>query len=462
MAEILIIDDDKDMSFTLCRMVEGMGHTATDAFTLKEGLAKAATRRFAIVFLDVRLPDGNGLSIIPRLQEKSVPPEIIIVTAYGDPGGAELALKSGVWDYLTKPLELNEMRLSVTRALQYRREKERIAAPVALNRCGIVGECAQMLNCIDLLAQAATSDASVLVTGETGTGKELMARAIHVNSARSKGPFVVVDCAALPEQLVESMLFGHVKGAFTGADRAREGLVKQADGGTLFLDEVGELPRQLQKRFLRVLQERRFRPVGHHCEIQSDFRLVAATNRDLENRVAIRSFRKDLLFRLRTIRIDLPPLRARGTDVKALIHYHTARLCERYEIAPKGYSPECMTALTAYTWPGNVREMVNTLESVITAARSEPTIYAKHLPTEIRIHIAAQALKDKDQTIDSALDEEEEALPGFKEFVATAKRHYLETLMQQTRGDTRRACKIAGLPRSTLYDQLKKAGIDLS
>lgn len=462
MAEILIIDDDKDMSFTLCRMVDGMGHVSQDAFTLKEGLAKAAAGRFDIVFLDVRLPDGNGLSIIPKLQETPAPPEIIIVTAYGDPGGAELALKSGVWDYLTKPLELNEIRLSVTRALQYRQEKHRQAAPLSLDRCGIVGDSPRMKQCIDLLAQAATSEVGVLVTGETGTGKELFARAIHVNSARSKCRFVVVDCAALPDKLVESILFGHLKGAFTGASSAREGLIKEADGGTLFLDEIGELPLHLQKNFLRVLQERRFRPVGHNRELRSDFRLVAATNRDLDHMVAQGDFRQDLLFRIRTLMIELPPLKERGPDIKELIFYHTNRLCERYEIAPKGYSPECLTALTTYTWPGNVRELVNTLENTITAALHEPTIYAKHLPTEVRIQIAAKVLEEKRQTEVAAGGGDHRPLPTFKDYMSEAKRQYLEDLMQKAKGDTRRACDIADLPRSTLYDQLKKAGIPLS
>ncbi len=462
MAEILIIDDDKDMAFTLCRMVEGMGHASVDAFTLKEGLEKAAAGRFDVIFLDVKLPDGNGLSIIPDLQENPSPPEIIIVTAYGDPGGAELALRNGVWDYLTKPLELNEMRLSLTRALQYRHEKQKIMAPVAVNRCGIAGQSPQMQKCIEQLAQAAGSDAGVLITGETGTGKELFARAIHANSVRSQRRFVVVDCAALPEQLVESILFGHVRGAFTGADSARDGLVKQADGGTLFLDEIGELPLHLQKGFLRVLQERRFRPVGHSREIESDFRLVAATNRNLEQMVTQGSFRKDLFYRIRTLVINLPPLRKRPGDIRDLILYHTARLCDQYSVAPKGYSPECLEALTRYPWPGNVRELVNTLESTMAAVRNEPTIYAKHLPMEIRIQMASMALEDKSKQEKLPRQNTPQRLPTFQDLIVQTKYRYFQDLMVQTGGDIGKACEISGLPRSTLYDQLKKVGISLA
>lgn len=465
MAQILIIDDDRDMSFTLCRMVEDMGHTPTEAFTLKEGLEKATDREFDIIFLDVRLPDGNGLSIIPRLQESSLPPEIIIVTAYGDPGGAELALKNGVWDYLTKPLELNEMRLSVTRALQYRQEKQKSLSPVAVSRCGIIGESPQIQKAIDLLAQAASSDAGVLVTGETGTGKELFARAVHANSPRCKHRFVVVDCAALPEQLVESILFGHVKGAFTGADSARDGLIKEADGGTLFLDEIGELPLDLQKGFLRVLQEYRFRPVGHSREIKSNFRLVAATNRDLEKMVEEGAFRKDLLFRIRTLVIRIPPLRERPADIKDLIVHHTANLCDRYQVALKGYSPECIETLMQYVWPGNVRELINTLESTITSALKEPTIYAKHLPMEIRLKMASLALEEKakqSKAESKSAHSPPQSMPTYQKMINENKRRYLMELMAHTQGDTLKACKIAGLPRSTLYDQLKKMGIDRS
>ena len=458
MAQILIIDDDRDMSFTLCGMVEHMNHNSTAAYTLSEGLDKALSDRFDIVFLDVRLPDGNGLGAIPQLQKGIAPPEIIIVTAHGDPGGAELALKEGVWDYLTKPLSLDDLRLSLSRALQYRQQKIICNKPVAVNRCGIVGDSSQLGGCIDKLAQAASMDAGILITGETGTGKELFARAIHANSVRAPGHFVAVDCAALPEQLVESILFGHVKGAFTGANEARAGLIKEADGGTLFLDEVGELPLHLQKAFLRVLQEHKFRPVGMKNEEKSDFRVVAATNQDLNGMIEKGLFRKDLLFRIRTLVIDLPPLRERTEDINDLVLYHTARICDRYGIGPKGFSSEYLEVFKKYSWPGNVRELVNTLENSITAAGSEPTIYAKHLPLEIRIHMKALALerlrKNPDENI--SVEARSRRLPKMNMFVDNAKRQYLHDLMRQTDGNVRRACEVSGLSKSTLYDQLKK------
>ena len=244
--------------------------------------------RHDLVLLDVGLPDGNGLDAIERLRGVESAPQIIIITDENSRNGAELAIRSGAWDYIQKPGSIHDITLSIIRALEYREQRNaeaRAPASRVLKLDGIIGKCPRMRNCFDLVAQAAANDINVLISGETGTGKELFASAIHNNSPRAQKPFVVLDCSALPETLVESILFGHDKGAFTGAEKAREGLVKQADGGTLFLDEVGELPFSVQKAFLRVLQERRFRPIGSAVEIDSDFRLIAATNRDLQNMV---------------------------------------------------------------------------------------------------------------------------------------------------------------------------------
>ncbi len=263
MADALIIDDDVTVCSMLSRMLENIGHGATHAHTLEEGLREVLSRSYDIVFLDVGLPDGNGLDALPKILETGSSPEVVIITGAGDPDGAELAIRSGAWDYLQKPLSPEKVILPLKRVLQYRDGlKKAQKPPVSLKREGIIGNSPTIKACLDLVAQAAGSESNVLISGETGTGKELFARAIHDNSPRAGGIFVTVDCAAIPDTLVESTLLGHVKGAFTGADRTQEGLIKQADGGTLFLDEVGELPLPLQKAFLRVLQERRFRPLG--------------------------------------------------------------------------------------------------------------------------------------------------------------------------------------------------------
>lgn len=461
MAHILIIDDDEMMCGMLSTMVRQMGHAATCANTLQEGIKLSSSEDFDVVFLDVRMPDGSGLDMLPRIREASSAPEVIIITGFGDPDGAELAIKNGAWDYLEKPSSIKAMTLPLVRALQYREEKKARKSAVVLNREGIVGNSPSMRVCIDMVAQAANSDANVLITGETGTGKEIFAFAIHNNSLRAEKNFVVVDCAALPENLVESMLFGHEKGAFTGADRVQDGLIKQADGGTLFLDEVGELPLSTQSSFLRVLQERRFRPIGGKQEIESDFRLVAATNRDLERMVKQGQFRKELLFRLRSFTIELPPLREHRGDIKELALYYTAKICERYGTETKGFSPEFFEALAAYDWPGNVRELVNTMERAIAAARQDPILFPKHLPTHIRIDVVRASI-GKETPIEVSHKEgggSLKALPNLRDFrenaISEAVQHYLHDLMSRTGGNIEEACKISGLSRPRLYALLK-------
>lgn len=474
MSHVLIIDDDREICSMLGSLMERLGHQVTCCFTIAEGLAQVTSKAYEVVFLDVQLPDGNGLEILPTLRASSSPPEVIIMTGFGDPDGAEMAVKSGAWDYLQKPLSPKQILLSINRVIQYRENLAKIPRPVvSLNLEGFVGSSPRMRTCLDLIAQAANSDLNVLLTGETGTGKELAARAIHANSPRRENSLVVVDCAALPETLVGSILFGHEKGAFTGAEKAREGLILQADGGTLFLDEVGELPLTIQGNFLRVLEERRFRPLGAREEKKSDFRLVAATNRDLEQMVVNGQFREDLLFRLRSMVIALPLLKERGQDLKDLVFYYIARICERSGIGVKGISPEFLEALEAYSWPGNVRELVNTLDSAIAAAFYEPTLFPQHLPLHLRVFQARAAVYRESKSAppearESAVSEtpREELAPAaavlasYRDFRDSAmvevEKEYLKELMRLTRGNLKEACRISGLSRSHLYSLFKK------
>jgi two-component system NtrC family response regulator len=331
-----------------------------------------------------------------------------------------------------------------------------------LKRNGIIGDSRKITSCLELLAQAAGSDVNVLITGETGTGKELFAKAIHSNSSRAKRNFVVVDCTALPETLVESVLFGHTRGAFTGADRSEEGLIKQADGGTLFLDEIGELPFLIQKRFLRVVQEHRFRPVGGRQESKSDFRLVAATNRNLESMARQGQFREDLFHRLRTISIELPPLRELLEDIKKLTVFYMNSLCERFGIVPKGASPEFWEVVTAYKWPGNVRELIQALEKALLSARDEPMLFPKHLPTYIRIHVARNSFPRKpagqgQPEMPSNVPKVPAKLKEIrKAAVSEAEQQYLKDLISFVGGDINKACRISGLSRSRFYTLLRK------
>ena len=365
MGNILIIDDDEMLCEMLCRRIHDMEHKTICAHTLSQGLKVASESAFDIVLLDVRLPDGNGLDALSSIKSSATDPEVLIITGEGDENGAELAIKNGAWDYIQKPLSSREIALQLTRALEYRQEKMVRLKAVSFDRHGIIGESRQIRACLDKTAQSAATDVNVLIVGETGTGKELFANAIHRNSSRAGSNFVVVDCAALPENLVESVLFGHVKGAFTGASENTAGLVKQADRGTLFLDEVGELPLATQKAFLRALQERSYRQVGGTTEISSNFRLIAATHRDLEKLCAESLFRKDLYYRLKSVLIELPALRERKSDLQVLMLYYINKLCIQYAISTKGFSPEFFEALSKHDWPGNVRELVHVLESAL-------------------------------------------------------------------------------------------------
>ncbi len=474
MANVLIIDDDKNVSNILSIRVEELGHSTQVASNLSDGEKKASLGNFDVVFLDVNLPDGNGLGALPGIREAPSSPEVIIITAKGDKDGAELAIKSGAWDYIQKPFFKKEINLHLAQALEFRAKKTGVET-VSLKREKVIGNSRQLTVCLDQIAQCARSDVNVLLTGDTGTGKELFARVIHENSLRTSAEFIVVDCAALPHNLIESVLFGHVKGAFTGADKDQAGLIKQADGGTLFLDEVGELPSSIQKTFLRTLQERRFRPVGSSREAESDFRLISATNRSLDSMVKKGRFRKDLLYRLRTFHVDLPPLRKRVKDINDLVQHYIYRICEKHRIEIKGFVPEFLDFLTSYDWPGNVRELINTLEKAIISDLENPTLYTMHLPAEIRIHHAQDAVarktgsngaENKVEPEDgtplnfSGLIESHPVMKDYREIViADSETQYLKHLMSTTQNNVKKACRISGLSPSRLYTLLRKYGI---
>ena len=335
------------------------------------------------------------------------------------------------------------------------------------NPCSeIVGTSKNLSDCLRLLLEAAATDASVLLCGETGTGKELFARAIHKNSARASGNFVAIDCTVLPESMVASLLFGHEKGAFTGADKTCEGLIRQAHCGTLFLDEVGELSPTLQKAFLRVLQEHSFRPLGNKTEVNSDFRLVAATNRDLQQKVAHGQFRQDLLYRLQSYCITLPALRSRTGDIHPLAVYHMNRLCQRHEFCSKQLTPEFIQTLSLYPWPGNVRELINTLEQALFTARYETTLFPKHLPQHIRIRVAKSAIEALPSSHNRQSAYVGGRLPSLQDFrngvFDQAERRYLSNLVEHAGQNISQACQLSGLSRSRLYSLIKKHQIHLN
>ncbi|HDQ39711.1 MAG TPA: sigma-54-dependent Fis family transcriptional regulator [Desulfonatronum sp.] len=507
MAHVLIIDDDQVICTVLSKKIARLGHQVQVAHTMRAGLELAGSNDFDVIFLDVRLPDGNGLDALPAINQGNLPPEVIIITGESDPDGAELAIRNGAWDYVQKPSSLKSMVFPLIRALQYREKKKVSSSKKALQISNIIGASPRIRACLDLLAQAADSDMSVLVTGETGTGKELFARAIHVNSSRAQSPFVTVDCASLPENLVESELFGSIKGAFTGATATREGLIIKAHGGTLFLDEVGELPLTVQKKFLRVLQEHRFRQVGGTREISSDFRLVCATNQDLESMIRAGVFRQDLLYRLKSMSIELPPLRDRREDLKGLAIHRMTTICEHYKIPTKGMSREFVEALLNYDWPGNVRELYNVLDNVLLSSRDEPILYPQHLPLNLRIKakrasLGQQARSDSQdqspprETFEESLegdarfdpaqpprdaapqapgsvqaapgapaDIDDQAFPTLRDVrektISAMEEEYLQKLLRRSGSDLAAALRLSGLSRARFYELLKKHSISL-
>ena len=422
MARILVVDDESLIRVLVADVGESLGHEVLTAASIKEG-QDLAQRGVDIVLLDVLLPDGDGLAHVETFSQLPGRPDVIIITGHGNADAAEAALRSGAWEYLVKPLRVRDLSKALTQAVQWRNSRDSQSRSL-LRHPDIIGESPALAEALEALREAAASNVNVLITGETGTGKELFASALHANSLRASGPFVTVDCTTLPETLVEAHLFGHARGAFTGADRAREGLLAAADHGTLFLDEVGELPLPVQGAFLRALELRRFRPVGEVREVESDFRLVAATNRDLH---------------------DLPN---------------------------KELTPDWYAMLADYSWPGNVRELRHTIERACAAAGDGTQLFTRHLPTEIRIELARKRLVHLSEPEESAptapLPEQEpstqprkpETFPTLRDMKAKAERDYIAGLFAACQGDVRRAAGIAGVSRGHFYELLKKYGLD--
>ena len=461
MSRILIIDDEPILCKYLNDVLRIAKHEARYVHTLKDGIALLSQDFFDVVFLDVQLPDGNGLNSLMQMRGAPSSPEIIIITGAADQAGAEAAIKNGAWDYIQKPFSAAQVNDCMSSVLQYQREKANRSSQKLVVHKDIVGDSPEMKLCFAQLAPAAFSDGSVLITGETGTGKELFARAIHDNSKRQNNNFITVDCAVLSESLVESTLFGHEKGAFTSAETSQEGLINQAHRGTLFLDEVGELPLSVQRAFLRVIQEHRFRPVGGRDEVESDFRLIAATNRILDQMVEQGTFRRDLLYRLRSSLIELPPLRDRSGDIRALTAYYLKNLSDHYRIDEKKVSADFMAILTKYHWPGNVRELINALDKSISTAHDCPTLFSMHLPTDIRIKVTQSSVESAIEYCTEAKIRNNPADPltDLKDMLASAEKKYLRKLIGYTNGNMKEICQISGLSRSRVYERLKKYAI---
>jgi two-component system response regulator PilR (NtrC family) len=373
-ARILVVDDERSMQEFLEIFFRSEGYDIVTAGDVESGRLHLEGDEFDVVITDIQMPDGSGLDLLHAAQEISPDTMVVMITAFASTDTAIAAMKQGAYDYITKPFQVDEIRIVVEKAL----EKKLLSAENRRLRCelrsqtrdrSIVGNSSAMQRIFELVTQVADTKANVLVTGESGTGKEIVARAIHQSGERREKPFVVVNCAAIPENLLESELFGHVKGAFTGAVQSKAGLFEMADGGTVFLDEVGELPPSLQVKLLRVIQEKTFRRVGGTADQRADVRIVAATNRRLGDEVRSGRFREDLYYRINVIEIPLPPLRERRDDVALLVDHFVAKFAKELGKDVTGCNGEAMQKLLEYDFPGNVRELENVVERAVALTR---------------------------------------------------------------------------------------------
>jgi two-component system nitrogen regulation response regulator GlnG len=463
MANLLLIDDDTALIPTQVHQAfPGPSHKVEVAATGAEGLALVQAKPPDVILLDLRLPDYSGLDIYQRIRQIDARIPVIFVTLAKAADAAIEAMKQGAYDYLFKPLDLNELKRVVGEALEMaRRMREPAAVAETLPdpdvEGAIIGGCPAMREVYKAIGRVAAQDVTVLITGESGTGKELVARAIYQHSARAKAPFLALNCAAIPENLLESELFGHEKGAFTGADRRRVGKFEQVSGGTLFLDEVGDMPLSLQAKILRVLQDQSFERVGGNETVRTDVRLIAATHRDLSAWTNEGKFRPDLYYRLGIFTIHLPPLRERGDDLVLLVGHYVRRYSRELGRTIRDIAPEVLERLRSYSWPGNIRELQSVLKQALLQASGTVLIAAflPELPTGPGATEAAAASEEPD------LEEfiRERLRPDMNDLYAETHRRVdrmlLPLVLEYTGGNQHQAARLLGLARQTLRLKLR-------
>ncbi len=443
---VVIVDDERPMCELLETDLRLRGYEPTCFLSAVEALERLPALDPEALLTDVRMPGTTGIQLCQQLTQQRPELPVVVMTAFGSLETAVAALRAGAYDFITKPVEMDLLDVALQRAVKHHRLQARVRSlSESVDRAAhfgeILGESPAMQAVYRQLLQLPSTDSSILLTGESGTGKEMVARWIHRRSPRSASPFVAVNCAALPETLLESELFGHAKGAFTDARTDRKGLFVQADGGTLFMDEIGELPLSMQVKLLRVLEQRVVRPVGGEQEIAFDVRLISATNRDLEAALHENQFREDLYYRINVIPIELPPLRARGTDVLALAQHFLDSFAQSMHKSVVGLSQPFAERLMNYDWPGNVRELRNVIERAVALTQHERLV-VDDLPSKIREFRATQMVfggPDPNDLI--PLDELE--------------RRYIANVLEATGGNRTQAARILGLDRKTLYRKLK-------
>jgi two-component system response regulator HydG len=450
---ILVVDDDQAHRGMLRTMLRSWGYAVSEAADGDAAVAQVRERAFDAVLTDVRMARLDGIHTLKSILEYNPALPVVLMTAYSSVETAVEALRLGAYDYLAKPLDFEALRHTLQQAIEHsrlsveNRELRRQLSDAAA-RPGILGRSPAMLAMQETIATVAPSEATVLITGESGTGKELVARALHSGSARADKPLVTVNCAALAENLLESELFGHEKGSFTGAERRREGRFVQANGGTLFLDEIGEMPLPLQAKLLRALQEGEVQRVGSDAPLTVDVRVLAATNRDLREEVARRRFREDLYFRLNVISLEVPPLRERGEDIPVLAAHFLERFAGRNRKSLRGFSPQAMDSLLRYSWPGNVRELENAVERAVILCNGD-LVTRRELPAAVME--AAPAEEPSSAAVQGVLA----GLP-----LDEVERRAIEETLRCAGDNKSEAARQLGITRATLHNKLRKYGLE--
>lgn len=442
-AHILLVEDDISHCTILQALISGWGYRVSVAHNGRQALEQVRAQPFDLILSDVRMAEMDGIAALKAIKSYNPAIPILIMTAYSNVESAVEAIKAGAYDYLTKPLDFDTLQLTLARALEHtslKSENQDLKQRLRFDQQNFIGRSEPMRKLLEMIAMIAPSEATVLISGESGTGKELIARAVHANSLRKDRPLVSINCAALSESLLESELFGHEKGAFTGADKRREGRFMEADQGTLFLDEIGEVSPLMQAKLLRAIQEQEIQRVGSNQTLSVDVRLIAATNRDLLADVEAGRFRQDLYYRLNVVTVDSPPLRARREDIPLLAMHFLAKFAERNRKPVKGFTPLAMDMLLKYSWPGNVRELENSVERGVILLSGD-FISEKELPLSISQCVDVQPDRQCGQAIQPLEQVEKQAILA---------------ALEQTAGNKTEAAKQLGITRKTLLAKLQK------
>jgi DNA-binding NtrC family response regulator len=447
--KILIADDDRDMCMMLEDGLTQSGFSVIWKTSADEAFSELGHADYDVLLTDLKMPGGGGIELCQRVSANRPDIPVVVITAFGSMDTAVSALRAGAYDFVNKPIDIDQLAITLDRAVKHRALMEKVkvlseAMEESQKFDELIGTSNSMKKIYALLDRISDSDASVLITGESGTGKELVARSLHKRSSHKRGPFVAINCSAVPDNLLESELFGHVKGAFTDAQSSRKGLFVEADKGTLFLDEISEMPVTVQAKLLRALEERKVRPVGGNEEIPFNARIIAATNQDLESFVEEGKFREDLFYRINVIKIEMPPLRLRGNDILLLARYfvnHYARLSGK---DVQGISDAVAEKLLYYSWPGNVRELRNCIEHAVALTRFDK-IGVEDLPEKIQKYHSAQVFVESNDPA--------ELIP-----MSEIEKRYILHVLRATGGNRTMAAKVLGLDRKTLYRKLEQYG----